>query len=79
MYVFFKNNSPVNGSLYDDFRICDMESGNVLFTIIPSSGHTISKGKAKLWGQDNNFGKPLVQGTWKQVLDYFRSPKMEVK
>ena len=32
-YVFFKNNCPLNGPLFDDFRICDIETGDVLFTI----------------------------------------------
>lgn len=36
MYVFFKNNCPCNGSLYDDFRICDRETGDVIFTVVPS-------------------------------------------
>ena len=33
MYVFFKNNCPCSGPVYDDFRICDMAEGNVLYCI----------------------------------------------
>lgn len=33
-YVFFKNNQPMSGGTYDDFRICDMKSGNVIFTVV---------------------------------------------
>ena len=35
-YVFFKNNCPGCGPLYDDLRICDIESGDVLFNVCPS-------------------------------------------
>ena len=32
-YVWFKNNCPLNGPLYDDFRFADKETGEVQFTI----------------------------------------------
>ena len=50
-YVFFKNNCPMNGPLYDDFRICDRETGNVLFTVIPKCSHS---GKAEIWGRNDS-------------------------
>jgi len=71
MYVFFKNNCPFNGSLYDDFRICDIETGDVVFTIIPASGHKANKGEASVWGQENNFKEALIKGTWRDVKSFF--------
>jgi len=32
-YVWFKNNFPMRGNLYDDFRFADIETNEVLFTI----------------------------------------------
>ena len=55
-YVFFKNNCPMMGPLYDDFRICDRESGDVVFTVTPKCGHS---GKAEVWGKENNFKGPI--------------------
>jgi hypothetical protein len=62
-YVLFKNNCPVCGSLYDDFRICDSETGSVLYTIVPKSGHNSAKDlPVEMWGPDNKFQEPLFKG-----------------
>lgn len=64
----------MNGSLYDDFRICDIKTGDVVFTITPRSGHKVDKGRGSVWGSDNNFASPLFTGTWKEIKDWFTQP-----
>jgi hypothetical protein len=58
-YVFFKNNCPMGGELYDSFSICEIESGDVVYWVTPKSGHT---NMAEICGKDNNFKKPLYSG-----------------
>ena len=70
-YVFFKNNCPVNGTLYDDFRICDIKTHDVIYTITPSCGHTHTKGRSEVWGRENEFNEPLLTGTWKDIENFF--------
>lgn len=67
-YVWFKNNCPLAGPLFDDFRIVDQESGNTVYTIIPRSGFT---GKAEVYGRENDFQEPIVSGTWRDVVKFF--------
>lgn len=70
-YVFFKNNCPCVGSLYDDFRICDKETGEVLYCVVPRSGHKCDNGMAKVYGVDNDFKEPIVKGTWRDIKTWF--------
>ena len=64
-YTFFKNNCPMNGPLYDDFRICDLESGDVIYTI------SSRKGIHEVYGKENDFNYPLVEGKWIDIKNFF--------
>ena len=70
-YVFFKNNCPMMGSLYDDFRICELETGDVLYTVSPRNA--FEKGKCTVYGRENDFDEPLIIGTAKEVVDWFNN------
>jgi len=70
-YVFFKNNCPLSGDLYDDFRICDIATGNVLYTVVPKTGHANKKPRAEVYGKENDFAEPLVSGSWNDILKFF--------
>ncbi len=72
-YVFFKNNCPMDGSLYDDFRICDKKTGDVIFTITPKSGHRSLKGAGEVWGRENKFEGPLFSGSWLEIKNWFNN------
>lgn len=68
VYVFFKNSCTGMGDTYDEFKICDMKTGEVIYDVIPCSGHSH---EAEVWGKENCFKEPLVSGSWARVMDFF--------
>ena len=68
MYVWFKNNCPVGGPLYDSIAIANLKDGNTIWWITPKSGHS---GKAEVFSTTDGFKDAVVSGTWKDVLDFF--------
>jgi len=50
-YVFFKNNCPMSGPLYDSFSVCNIEEDNVAFWLTAKSGHN---GKAEIWSRETD-------------------------
>ena len=66
-YVWFKNNCPMSGPLYDDFRFADSETGDIRFTI--QIDCCWNKHKYSVYGR-----KPLSNGEWE---NHFEKPLFE--
>jgi len=87
VYVFFKNNCPMVGTLYDSFSICDKESGDVLFWVTPSVGYKSEHNQAQVYDILNPVYDPKdpdpvletknklpnVEGKVKDIVEFFNS------
>ena len=58
-YVWFKNNCPLNGPLFDDFRFASRENGEVQFTI--QIDCCWNNHKYCVYGRKNGFKEPLFE------------------
>jgi hypothetical protein len=73
-YVFFKNNCPCEGDLYDSFSICELSTGDVIFWIAPSCSYSRVPNKTPMVvnvKEDNN--TEYIFDSWSEVVYYFHT------
>ena len=71
-YVFFRNNCPCVGGLYDSFSICDIETRKVIYFISfnePNKNHRINVYGFN--GKENDFEKPVASFDSSKDLSYW--------
>lgn len=73
-YVFFKNNCPCVGALYDHFSICDIETGDVLYCVqhLEKGSHGCEKAHWEIYGE-GEWHTPLVNGDWNACKRFFNN------
>ena len=76
-YVWFKNNCPLNGPLYDDFRFASLETGDVMFTIQISC--CWNKHRYAVYGRtpygEGHWDKPLFESdSLRDLVKWLNSP-----
>ena len=76
-YVWFKNNCPLNGPLYDDFRFASLKTGDVQFTI--QINCCWNKHRYAVYGRtpdgEGHWDEPLFESdNLKDLVNWLNSP-----
>lgn len=72
-YVWFKNNCPMVGPLYDDFRFADKETGDVIFTV--EIHNTPEEARYTVYGTINDFEKSIFKtNSVRELRKWFNTP-----
>ena len=78
-YAWFKNNMPLQGNLYDDFRFADRETGDVQMTTQIGSPWG-SKKRYQVWGRrekggDFDHDNPLFEtDSLRELINWYNTP-----
>lgn len=76
-YVWFKNNCPLNGLLYDDFRFARLDSGDVMFIV--QMDCCWNEFRFSVYGRtpdgEGHWDEPLFQcNSVKELVNWLNSP-----
>jgi len=72
-YVWFKNNCPMSGPLYDDFRFADFETGEVQFTI--QINCCWSNYRYSVYSRRKGFEEPTYEtNSSRELVKWFNTP-----
>lgn len=72
-YVFFKNNCPMVGPLYDSFSICDRETGDVVLWV--GIGDKRADHRYEVTGQATDFQKELFSSdSLRELVEWLNRP-----